>query len=80
MKTTVSVDIEKELLTAAERYAAQRRLSLDQLIESFFLRLSIPVSQKNIVQLMREMEKPTTNEVNDLTQACYEEQKNKHGF
>ena len=80
MKTTVNIELEKELLIAAEQYAEQHQLSLAQLIESFFKRLSAPASRKNVVQMVRELEKPMIEENKDLMQAYHEEQKSKHGF
>lgn len=80
MKTTLNIDVEQDLLLAAEQYAKQQELSISQLIESFFKQLATPASRKNIVQLVRELEKPAMDEMLDLKQAYYEEQKDKHGF
>lgn len=80
MKTTISIDVEKDLLAVAEQYAEKQQLSLEQLIESFFQRLVMPTPHKNVVQLVRELEKPAIDEDKDLIQAYYEEQKGKHGF
>lgn len=80
MKANINLDVDSELLVVAEQYAEQHRLSLAQLIESFFKRLGTNASSKNVVQLVRELEKPVIDEGKDLGQGYYEEQKGKHGF
>lgn len=78
MKTTINIDVEKDLLAVAEQFASQHQLSLAQLVESFFKRLAMP--QKNVVQLVRELKKPVIDESKDLKQAYYEEQKGKYAL
>ena len=78
MKTTINIDVEKDLLDVAEQYAMQHQLSMAQLVDSFFKQLAAP--QKNVVQLVRELGKPGIDENKDLIQGYYEEQKSKHGF
>lgn len=79
MKTTISIDIEKDLLNQAEDYAKQHQLSVSELVELYFRNLSAP-SNKNIIQLIEQLEKPHFDENMDLKKSFYEDQKAKYGF
>lgn len=80
MKTTLTVDVEADLLRAAEKYAKKNNSALSDLIEAYFKRLLMPSAGKNVVQLVRELPESPLGKEADLTQAYYEDLKAKHGF
>lgn len=80
MKARLDISVDKDLLNSAERYVAQKGISISQLIESYFRSLRRPARRQNIIQLMDELPKPQIDTTKNLKQAYYEDQNSKKGI
>jgi len=80
MKSKLNLTIEDTLLAKIKRYAASRKTSVSELVESYFNSITKTSRKPNIVELMDSIEKPRLDLPEDLKKAYYEEQKEKYGF
>jgi menaquinone-dependent protoporphyrinogen IX oxidase len=80
MKSSLNITVEEDLLNRAKVYAEQHQTSLSQLIEAYLERLTKMPSKENVVDLVRNLEKPDIPPDTNLIKQYYEEQKGKHGF
>ena len=79
MKAKLNLTIDDDLLGRVKRYAERQRVSVSELVESYFRSLTKSRKKKNIVELVDGLDGPQTSLPDDLTKAYYEEQENRHG-
>jgi len=79
MKAKLNLTIDDDLLGHVKRYAERQRVSVSELVESYFRSLTKSRKKKNIVELVDGLDGPHAPLPDDLTKAYYEEQENRHG-
>lgn len=80
MKAKLNLTIDDSLLAKIKRYAASRKISISELVETYFNTITKTSKKPNIVELMDSIQTPSVNLPEDLKTAYYEEQKEKYGF
>ncbi len=80
MKTRLNLTIDQSLLEYMKAYAAKKNISISELVESYFKKVSRPAKKKNIIQLVDQLKAPHIEKNADLKKLYYEEQKHKYGF
>lgn len=80
MKTRLNLTIDQSLLENMKAYAAKKNISISELVENYFKKVSRPAKKKNIIQLVDQLKVPHIEKNVDLKKLYYEEQKNKYGF
>lgn len=80
MKAKLNLTIEDTLLAKIKRFAAKRKTSVSELVETYFMSLTQASKKPNIVELMDATDKPSLELPDDLITAYYEERKEKYGF
>jgi hypothetical protein len=80
MKVRVNLTIEDNLLTRIKRYAANKKMSVSELVESYFKDLTKPNRKQNILEMVDKLEKPAIGGGKDLKKEFYENQAGKYGF
>lgn len=80
MKAKLNLTIEDTLLAKIKRFAAKRKTSVSELVETYFMSLTQVSKKPNIVELMDATDKPSLELPDDLITAYYEERKEKYGF
>lgn len=80
MKAKLNLTIDDSLLAKIKRYAASRKVSVSELVETYFNTLTKASKKQNIVELMDSIQKPSVKLPENLKTAYYEEQKGKYGF
>jgi hypothetical protein len=80
MKSRLNITVEESLIVQAKRYAARNNTSLSQMVEFYFKMLGRPRRQKNVIDIIEKLPKPSFKTNTDLTEAYYTDQKKKHGF
>jgi hypothetical protein len=80
MKTRLNLTIEESLLSKIKVYAANRQLSISELVEEYFKTISKPTPRKNILDLVDKLPGHDIPSGLDLKKAFYEDQSAKHGF
>jgi hypothetical protein len=58
MKERLNLTIDAALLEAIKRYAAKRQMSVSELVENYFEKVTKPVQRKNILDLVDELGEP----------------------
>lgn len=58
MKERLNLTIDSGLLEAMKSYAASKRISVSELVESYFRSVTRPVERKNILDLVDELGAP----------------------
>ncbi len=71
MKSNLKLTIETSLLNAVIVYAAKHNLTVNELVERHFKLIFNLPKQKNIIDLIEELEKPTINVDTDLKELYY---------
>lgn len=83
MKTRLNLTIEDSLLFKIKSYAAQKQVSVSELVEDYFNNLTKPKPKKmNLIEFVKSMPKvelPYDDNV-DLKKQYYEEKASKYGF
>lgn len=79
MKAKLNLTIEDTLLAKIKRFAAKRKTSVSELVETYFMNLTQSSKKPNIVELMDSTKRPFIKLPDDLKAAYYEEQKEKYG-
>lgn len=83
MKTRLNLTIEESILTQIKAYAAEKQVSISELVEQYFARLTKPEKEKmNLIDFVKSMPKvelPYGDDV-DLKKQYYEERASKYGF
>ncbi|MEX2235531.1 MAG: DUF6364 family protein [Cyclobacteriaceae bacterium] len=80
MKTRLNITIDESLLERIKGYAAKRKTSVSELVESYFKHLTKPSNRRTIIDLVDRLDKPSIPEGKDLKKAFYEDQAEKYGF
>lgn len=79
MKTRVNLTVDESVLNSMKAYAEKKHISVSELVEKFFMRITKPAAKKNILNLVEEL-KPSTHTKGDLKERFYTEQAKKYGF
>lgn len=82
MKTRLNLTIEESLLSQIKLYAAEKHVSVSELVEQYFTRLAKPAKKSNLIDLVKSLPKvdlPYEDDV-DLKKQYYEERASKYGF
>jgi Family of unknown function (DUF6364) len=80
MKERLNLTIDGGLLEAIKSYAAKRQLSVSELVESYFKKVTKPANQKSILDMVDALPKPAIDAKADLKDLFYKEQGEKYGF
>lgn len=80
MKERLNLTIDGALLEAMKAYAAKRQMSVSELVENYFKKVTKPVQRKTVLDLVDELEKPRIDAKADLKELYYKEQGEKYGF
>ncbi|HAC23544.1 MAG: DUF6364 family protein [Cyclobacteriaceae bacterium] len=80
MKAKLNLTIETRLLARVKRYAAHKKLSVSELVENYFTRLTRGPEKKSILDVLDATSTPPVRLPADLKEAYFQEQKGKHGF
>jgi hypothetical protein len=80
MKERLNLTIDGTLLDSMKSYAASKRMSVSELVESYFKTLTKPVQRRNILDLVDKLERPAFDTKADLKELYYKEQGEKYGF
>jgi len=80
MKTRLNLTIDDDLLDNIKTYAANKRISVSELVENYFKRIAKPAKRKNIINLIENLEKPKIDSKADLKELFYQEQSKNYGF
>ena len=79
MKARLTVTINKQLIMKVKRYAASRKVSVSQIVEDHFVKLTMKTPKKNLIDLIESLPKPRVPK-GDLIKAYYEQNRKKYGF
>lgn len=79
MKTKLNLTIDEALLTSVKTFAANKRVSISELVEVYFRIIIRPVKRKNIIDLVDQLKPPAIDADIDLKKAYYETKHRKHG-
>jgi hypothetical protein len=80
MKTRLNLTIEDALLKKMKYYAQKHHTSVSELVEVYFKKITNPSHQKNIIELVDELEKPAIDENADLKELYFKAQGKKYGI
>ena len=80
MKARLNLTIDEHLLQSVKKIAEKNDTSVSELVESFFKRLSKPVRQKNVIDIIEKLTPPAISADADLKELYYKEQSKKYGF
>jgi hypothetical protein len=80
MKERLNLTIDGALLEAVKTYAAKRQMSVSELVENYFRKVTKPVERKTILDLVDELETSALDPKADLKELYYKEQGEKYGF
>lgn len=80
MKVKLNLTIDGRLLNRIKRYAANRQMSVSELVENYFKNLIKPVKSETIIDLVDKLDKPSVAAKRNLKKVFYEDQAGKYGF
>lgn len=80
MKARLNLTIDQSLLESMKVYAANKQVSISELVEAYFKNISRPTRKKNILHMIDQLDSPVIDPEADLKELFYEEQKKKYGF
>lgn len=80
MKARLNLTIDEGLLEKVKRYAASRKSSVSELVESYFESFVQPPKAKRIADLVEELPKPDLRVDGDLKKQYLEKNAGKYGF
>lgn len=80
MKERLNLTIDGGLLEAIKAYAAKRQLSVSELVENYFKKVTKPSRRKSILDLVDRLPKPAIGEKADLKELFYKGQGGKYGL
>jgi DNA-directed RNA polymerase beta' subunit len=80
MKVRINLTIDDHILNKIKRYAANKQISVSELVETYFKNLTKPDKRKNIIELVDDLKKPAIQSGRDLKKEFYEDQAGKYGF
>ncbi len=80
MKIRLNLTIDEALLSHIKAYAASKDISISELVETYFKKVTRPARKKNILHLVEKLEAPAIDPKADLKELFYLEQAGKYGF
>jgi len=80
MKARLNLTIDKTLLARIKSYSDEKKISISELVEQYFLSISKPNREQNIIDMVEKLHPPKIDVNFDLKEGFYEDQANKHGF
>lgn len=81
MKSKVNLTIEKDLLSEIKSYAAEKQVSISELVEHHFKQLIKPKRKSKIFDMVENLDiKEKFESIPDLKKAYYEDNAAKYGF
>ena len=80
MKARLNLNIDKTLLTRIQSYSDEKKISISELVEQYFLSILKPNRQPNIIGMVKKLNPPKIQGNLDLKDGFYEDQANKYGF
>jgi len=81
MKARLNLTIETELLSEIKAYAADRKVSVSELVEDYFRKIAKPAKVPAIFEMVRNLQIPDDCENGiDWKKQYYEDNKAKYGF
>lgn len=80
MKTRLNLTIDNHLLDRIKHYAASKKVSVSELVESYFKNITGSTKRKNIIDLVEKLDKPSIDPSKDLKEEFYKEKASKYGF
>ncbi len=81
MKSRVNLTIEESLLSEIKSYAAEKQVSISELVEEYFKQLTKPKRKSKIFDMVRQLDiKEKFEDIPDLKKAYYEDNAAKYGF
>ena len=72
MKTELSLTIDDALLADVKLYADKNNITVSELVEDFLKNLTTSSKQKNIVDLVQELDAPFMDQQTDLKKLYYD--------
>ena len=72
MKTRLSLTLDEDLVNRMKRLAAKNGTSISELVKEFFSKLTKP-KQKNIIDIIEKLNKPSITVEADLKELYYKE-------
>lgn len=81
MKARLNLTIETELLSEIKAYAAERKVSVSELVEDYFKKIIKPAKVPAIFEMVRNLQiTEKFEDVVDCKKQYYEDNKAKYGF
>lgn len=80
MKARLNLTIDQALLESMKTYASNKQISISELVETYFKRISRPARRKNILHLVDQLDTPVIDPKADLKELFYQEQSGKYGY
>jgi hypothetical protein len=80
MKTRLNLTIEESLLDNIKNYALRNEVSVSELVEQYFKKLTRPTKKKSIIEAVQKLKKPNIDPDIDLKELYYKENAKKYGF
>ena len=80
MKARLNLTVDEGLLINVKKIAQKNNTSVSELVTDFFKKIAKPAKQKNIIDLVEKLEKPSFAGDADLKELYYKEQGVKYGF
>ncbi len=81
MKSRVNLTIEKGLLSEVKCYATENQVSISELVEEYFKKLTKPAKTPTIFDMIKDLNVEEKFEnIPDLKKAYYEDNAAKYGF
>ena len=79
MKARLNITIDESLLQEVKKFAANRDISVSELVEAYFKTITMP-KKESFVDLIRSLPKPTIDENFDWKEEYYKGKMKKHGL
>ncbi len=80
MKARLNLTIDEPLLLSVKKMAEKNGTSVSELVEDFFKKLTKSARQKNIIDIIERLDKPSIGAEINLKELYYKEQSTKYGF
>ena len=80
MKARLNLTIDETLLARIKSYSENKKVSISELVEQYFVSISKPAKQKSIIDLVEQLNTPKFDVNVDLKKGFYEEQAGKYGL
>ncbi len=81
MKSRVNLTIEESLLSEIKSYASEKQVSISELVEDYFKKLTKPAKTPAIFDMIKDINVEEKFEnIPDLKKAYYEDNAAKYGF